>query len=193
MAEFKRTRYAKSGVEFSVLFSAKFLKDEVNGYKPVLREPASVSTAGGKQATQHIVLEPKVKGEPALTAGQANVATKVCKLRTFECMRELFELRAPGKVFVIGPRSYREFFDKAHEFLKKQGMQVEIETHMPVERAAPSRRPPPRRKSAESDPGLTAFLLLVLLTVLVLGGLWYKGLYPFNVKPKPEPELRERF
>jgi hypothetical protein len=193
MTELKRTRYAKSGVEFSVLFSAKFLKDDINGYKPMLREPPGVSTAGGKQATQHIVLEPKVKGEVTLTAGQANVATKTCKLRSYECIRELFEVRAPGKPFTIGARSYREFFDKAHGFMKKQGMQVEIETHLPGERAARSRRPPPRRQGEEGDNGMIIFLLLVLLTTLVLGGLWYRGMYPFNVAPKPEPELRERF
>ena len=52
----KSTQFAQQGLDFVTLFSAKFTRSIVSGYRPKLREPEE-TTAGGKQAIQHIVFE----------------------------------------------------------------------------------------------------------------------------------------
>lgn len=127
----KRTQYAQQGLDFVTLFAAKFAKVEVSGYRPVLREPIAESTGGGKQALQHMVLEPRIEGDPVLTVGAVNVATKTARLRTFDCLRRLFVVRFGERPFVIDQPEYQTFFDRAMEFMKRQGLQVEVETRPP--------------------------------------------------------------
>jgi len=68
------------------LFEAKFGKQSVSGYRPFLREPRVESTGGGAQAVQHMVMEPQLEGDPTLTVGYVNVATKTAKVRTYGCL-----------------------------------------------------------------------------------------------------------
>ena len=162
VAEMKRTQFAQQGLDFVSLFSAKFSHQKFSGYIPQLREPAE-STAGGKQAVQHIIMSPTIEGDNMLTVGYVNVATKTGKLRTYDCMAEMHALRFRNQPFVVDAAQYQDFFDKANEFMRRQGMQVQIETRPP--RRASSRPPPRPKGSAGAD-----ILIWVLLVVIVFGG-----------------------
>jgi len=135
----KRTAFAQQGLDFVTLFSAKFQSTVVNGYQPQLREPSD-STAGGRQALQQIFFSPQRQGDPVLTVGTVNVVTKTAKLRTYDCVETLFVRRFRGRPFLVHPQRYQAFFDTAMEFMKRQGMQVEVETRPPD--VSRSSRPP---------------------------------------------------
>ena len=167
MPDIKRTQYAKRGVDFSILFGAKFFKVDVSGHQAALKQP-SVSTGGGVQALQHIVLDPKLAGGTQHTVGTVNCVTKEAKLRTYECVRGVHQKRTRGRPFPIQPAAYQEFFDKAHQFLSMQKMQITIETKPPG--GAPFRRAEPRDDESESS---GPWLWLALATILVLALLGY--------------------
>jgi len=157
----KATQYAQQGLDFATLFSAKFERQPISGYKPHLREPPE-TTAGGRQAIQHIAFEPQIEGDPVLTVGYVNVVTKTAKLRTYDCLAEMFTMRFSNRVFGLDQRQYQAWFDKAAEFMRRQGLQIQIETRPPV---AYSSRPPPR-------PGFdwANLILWVLLVIILVGG-----------------------
>ena len=163
----KATQFAQQGLDFATLFSAKFARSVINGYRPVLREP-SETTAGGKQAIQHIVFEPQILDDPMLAVGYVNVVTKTAKLRTFDCVAELFMMRFPKRVFTVDQRLYQAWFDKVAEFLRRQGMQIQIETHPPMR---VSSRPPPVGASMGAD-----LILWLLILVVMVGGIVGIGL-----------------
>ncbi len=145
-----------------VLFASKFLNVYVSGYKPMLMEPAE-STGGGRQATQHIVLKPQLDGDPLLTVGFVNVATRSAKLRSYECMRALHEMRFKERPFHVAHAQYQSFFERTQHFLKGRGMQVRIEAR-PPQRSQPAPAPPAPRRSA-------TWAWLVLMVVALLAGL----------------------
>jgi hypothetical protein len=156
-APMKRTQFAQKGLDFVTLFSAKFAQEKVGGYRPVLREPIAESTGGGKQALQHMVLEPRIDGDPVLTVGAVNVVTKTARLRTFDCVRQLFAMRFGARPFVIGQSQYQPFFDRAMEFMKRQGLQVEVETRPPgaSESSVPAR--------AQANLVVAAFVVMLVV------------------------------
>lgn len=153
-APMKRTQYAQKGLDFVTLFAAKFAQEKVGGYRPVLREPIAESTGGGKQALQHLVFEPRVAGDPMLTVGAVNVVTKTARLRTFDCVRQLFAMRFGTRPFAIDQSQYQAFFDRAMEFMKRQGLQVEVETR------------PPEVTGGSLPPGARANLLIWAFVVM---------------------------
>lgn len=161
--DIKRTAYAQQGLDFATLFSAKFHRHNINGYAPVLREPHAETTAGGKQAVQHMVLEPRIDGDPVLTVGYVNIASKQAKIRTYDCLLMLQKLRFPGRPFVLDHSGYQAFFDKVTEFMRRQGMLVDVETRPPT-MARQSGRPAAHRGSELAD-----IILWVLLIVIIVG------------------------
>ena len=139
MSDVKATAFAQQGLDFASLFEAKFHLLNVSGYKPVLRQPVAETTGGGAQAVQHMVLEPKIDGDPIVTVGQVNMVTKTAKLRTFDCLLDLHQMRFRGRAFHVDGGQYQSFFDRVLEFMRRQGLQVQIETRPPemVRRSAP--------------------------------------------------------
>ena len=163
MAEMKRTQYSQQGIDFATLFEAKFGKQSISGYRPVLREPAGETTGGGAQALQHMVMEPQLEGDPLVTVGYVNVATKTAKLRTYGCLQQLHEMRFGRKPFHFDQAQYQGFFDKAAEFMRRQGMQIQVETRPPMTTRS-SRPPPPPTKGG-------SVLVWIFVAAVVLGGL----------------------
>ncbi len=139
MSNFKATAFAQQGLDFVSLFEAKFHMLNVSGYSPLLRAPVAETTGGGAQAVQHMVLEPKIDGDPMVTVGQVNMATKTAKLRTFECLLSVHDMRFRGRAFHVDAGQYQSFFDRVLEFMRRQGLRVQIETRPPemVHRSAP--------------------------------------------------------
>lgn len=164
----KRTQYAQKGIDFVTLFSAKFAKERVSGYRPLLREPIAESTGGGKQALQHMVFEPQIDGDPVLTVGAVNVVTKIARLRTFDCIHQLFVLRFGERPFAVDQAQYQAFFERVAEFMKRQGLQVEVETRPPE--VAGASLPPAARGSNLLVWAFVIVVVLALATFLVVTG-----------------------
>ncbi|MBN4059069.1 hypothetical protein JYT22_00280 [Endomicrobium sp. AH-315-J14] len=128
----KRTHIAKGGVDFAMLFGAKFYLIDVSGHTPMLQEPQGVSTGGGKLARQHLLLKPKQTDSGSQrTVGWVNTVSKSCMIRSYECMVLMHEMRYKGRPFDLDQSAYQEFFDKAVGFFKSKQFQIEIETKPP--------------------------------------------------------------
>ena len=132
MSDVKATTFAQQGYDFVTLFEAKFHMLNISGYQPLLRTPLSETTGGGAQAVQHMILQPKIEGDPLVTVGQVNMATKTAKLRTFDCLLGVHEMRFRGRPFHVDQSQYQSFFDRVLEFMRRQGLQVQIETRPPM-------------------------------------------------------------
>jgi hypothetical protein len=161
MADMKRTAFAQQGLDFVTLFSAKFHRSRISGYAPVLREPPGETTGGGQQAVQHMILEPRMEGDPVWTIGYVNLVTKTAKLRTYDCMAMMHGIRFPGTPFPISHQQYQEFLDKVTEFARRQGLQLQIETRPPaLERAS-------HHPSVVTEP--SDIVLWIILAAIVVG------------------------
>lgn len=160
-----RTQHAQLAFDVAQLFVARFGKDEVSGYVPTMREPSGVSTGGGRQALQHIVLESKTPGESAVTVGQVNLVAHAGKLRTHDCLRQLHVQRFGQKPFALDAAAYQVFFDQAHRFLLKYSLAMVIEaTPSDAGPSAESRRVGTPAPTAKSSPfALVGIALLVIL------------------------------
>jgi len=132
MASVKRTMIAQQGFDFAGLFTIQFHRLKVGGgcvRSVQLLAPESDSTAGGKQALQHISLTPEAPGFAPVTVGSVNVAAKSGVLRTYSCLSKMYLQR--GKPLDVEPQSYQQFFDSARMFLGQQGITVQIEMEPP--------------------------------------------------------------
>jgi hypothetical protein len=159
VSDVKATAFAQQGLDFVSLFEAKFHMLNVSGYKPLLRQPVAETTGGGAQAVQHMLLEPKIEGDPVVTVGQVNLVTKTAKLRTFSCLLGVHEMRFRGRAFHVDPAQYQSFFDRVLEFMRRQGLHVQIETR-PPEMAT-------RRSAPPAEIGADVLVLALLVAVAV--------------------------
>jgi hypothetical protein len=172
---FKPTLITSQGLDFAALFTAKFSRYDLGGFKAMMREPAGVSTAGGKQATQHIVLARGDGVGATITVGHANVATKHCKLRTHACVERMHQLRYRGEIFPLDHARYQAFFDGVREFLERQGMRIEVETQPPGGMASV---PPPGGGSvggSKSSMLLSILVGLLAFAAAAVGALYFMG------------------
>jgi hypothetical protein len=142
----QRTFVAMQGFGLSARFDEHFAQDRISGFSPRLVEPAGVSTEGGKQALQHVTLQPGSPQSPVLTVGWVNCANNQARLRTCGCMQLIFARRFPGRQIVLDPLAYQHFLDRAAAFLQSQGMQVGPE-HVPPEGGGATGSVPASRSS----------------------------------------------
>lgn len=177
MDDVKRTQIAQQGVDFSTMFAAKYSHLDISGHVPLMRVPSAESTAGGKQATQHVLLEPRSGNGPVITIGQVNLATRSAKLRTYDCLKQLHALRFGEDPFVLRAADYQQFFDQLLTFTKKYGFQIDVETK-PPDVGRVSHRPPAHVQGGTT--GAWLFLLaLVMGAVVAVAYLIYTG----QIKP----------
>ena len=165
--EIKRTQIATAAVDQSRLFKTKFGDRIVSRHLPVLLEPPSVSTGGGAQAQQQIILQPRSQAGPTVNIGSMNCATKTAKLRTYDCLHQVHQLRFPGHSFGIEPTEYQMFFDDVRGFLQALGMQVAIEMHPPSAEGHSSLRPPVAAGGSSSRMLLVWAIVATALFVLL--------------------------
>lgn len=161
-----RTMNAQVAFDVAQLFVARFSKQDVNGYAPTMRPPMGVSTEGGRQALQHIVLESKTPGESAVTVGHVNLTAHSAKLRTHECLNQLHAMRFPKKLFPLDAAAYQLFFDAAQKFLSNYSLAMEVEARAPELTPAVDGKltaPPAQvgKRSALVVVGIVALMLLV--------------------------------
>lgn len=176
------TLYAQKGLEFVAVFQVKLANRDVSGYRPMLREPPGVSTAGGKQATQHIVLAPSDPNQHTWTVGFLNVATNTAKLRSFPCMEQLHRARFGSAPFPLNQKAYQDFFETAFALLKERGLLVEVEHELP-DVIPPSQAGSLGGAEGESDGPRTLTIALIGITIMIAVGigayLFLQGKIPF--------------
>jgi hypothetical protein len=151
MAEVKHTMFAGMAFGLAELFKHSVGKKRLKGeggvtYNVELSAPEGESTAGGKQALQHVKLVPE-RGGPTLVMGTANAVEKQAELRAFNQIDELHRQRFKGAPFDVEPSEYAALLEAARSFFVDYKYAVSIVDApppratgtTPVAPAAPSR------------------------------------------------------
>jgi hypothetical protein len=127
-----------------------------------LTVPAGPSTGGGKQALQHIRLNPRRNGFNTFVAGTVNQVERRADLRDFDHVAIMHEVRHRGPLDIT-TQEWEQFIRKAEVVLNGAGIQS-------------MRVPPPRelleqrRSSQRVSKG--AIIALVVVAVLALIVIW---------------------
>lgn len=143
------TAVAGRAAEFAALFNHTFsamLEGPVN-CRIDLTEPAGPSTAGGKQALQHIRLAP-MDGSAAIVIGSVSQPENAAEIRTFRHLNELHARRYKGARVPVDVNAYRELTKRLHAFFVAQGFGVVM---VDVTDAPASNYPPPMPAGAPSQ------------------------------------------
>jgi len=121
----KYTQVAAKAVSLAELFEARF-EHGLDGpvrFRVELSAPEGPSTAGGKQAMQHIKLIPP-DGAATIVIGSANTTRQMAEIRTFEHLAELYGQRYRGARIPIDIARYRELTQALAGFFKAMRMTV---------------------------------------------------------------------
>src|SRR5689334_18046102 len=123
MSDPKRTAFAMQALSLAETFNIMLQAERVKGpvtYRVELSAPDGMSTAGGKQATQHVKLVPE-GGGTTIVAGSANQAESWAELRTFEHLKMLHAQRFKGAEIPLNRVQYNELVEKLKAFFAQQG------------------------------------------------------------------------
>jgi len=140
--EYKYTQVAQRAVSLAELFAARFergLEGPVR-FRVELSAPDGPSTAGGKQALQHIKLIPD-GGGLAVVIGSANTTRMTAEIRTFEHVAELYAQRFHGAKIPVDVTRYYELGQGLATFFRAMRMSVTFAELGGAALAAPA---PPR-------------------------------------------------
>ncbi len=148
MADYKYTQVAAKAVSLAELFDARFERglDGPVRFKVELSAPDGPSTAGGKQALQHIKLVPE-GGGLAVVIGSANTTKMVAEIRTYEHIAALYAQRFHGARIPVDVTRYYELGQALATFFRAMRMTVSVAELDGAARTAP---PPPAASSSRS-------------------------------------------
>jgi hypothetical protein len=178
MAQAKHTMFAGMAVGLAELFKHSVGKKRLEGttgvsYSVELSAPDGPSTAGGKQAVQHVKLVPE-HGGPTLLIGTANAVEKIAELRTFKQVDEMHRQRFKGAPFDADLGQYEALVDACKAFFTEYKYQVTLLDYTPA--PSPSRSmaavgskavvPPAGVAKLPSSP--LRFIITVALTAAVV-------------------------
>jgi hypothetical protein len=94
-------------------------------YVPELTTPEGPSTAGGKQAMQHLRLAPRHAGFPILVAGRANHAKGNAELRSYEYLAAIHRQRY-RRPLALDRTGYEQFLAVAKSFFEALRLETSI-------------------------------------------------------------------
>ena len=122
----KYTQVAAKAVSLAELFEARFDKglDGPVRFRVVMSAPDGPSTAGGKQALQHIRLVPADGGGSAIVIGTADTVRHSAEIRTYEHVAELYAQRFRGARVPLDVPRYRELTQTLAVFFRAMKMTV---------------------------------------------------------------------
>ena len=126
MPDGNRTMFAMKALTLADTFNMTLGKERVQGpitYRVELSAPDGMSTAGGKQATQHVKLVPE-GGGATVVAGSANQAESWAELRSFEHLQVLHAQRWKGAELPVNRVQYNEVMQKVRAFFSERGLKV---------------------------------------------------------------------
>ena len=172
MSDPKRTAFAMQALGLAETFNLMLQAERVKGpvsYRVELSAPDGMSTAGGKQATQHVKLIPE-GGGTTIVAGSANQAEKWAELRTFEHLKLLHAQRFKGAEIPLNRVQYNELLEKLKGFFAQHGGCTVRVAEAPREASAPAAAAPAR-------PAPTGAIIIAIILVVALaaaaGVTWY--------------------
>ncbi|APR84420.1 Hypothetical protein A7982_09769 [Minicystis rosea] len=145
MNQSKYTMVAAKAVSLAELFEARF---EAGLEGPVrcrveLSAPDGPSTAGGKQALQHIKLVP-ADGTPAIVIGSANTIRQTAEIRTFDHIAALYAQRFKGARIPIDVTRFQELSQNLATFFRAMQLTVTFADARSAGLAAPQAEGPAR-------------------------------------------------
>lgn len=172
MSDPKRTAFAMQALGLAETFNIMLQAERVKGpvtYRVELSAPDGMSTAGGKQATQHVKLVPE-GGGTTIVAGSANQAEKWAELRSFEHLKLLHAQRFKGAEIPLNRVQYNELLEKLKAFFAQQGHCNVRVAELP--RGTPA---PATAVAGKSGPSgtLVIALILVFAALTAAGVTWY--------------------
>lgn len=139
MDQSKYTQVAAKAVSLAELFDARFEQglDGPVRFRVELSAPDGPSTAGGKQALQHIKLVPAISG-PAIVIGSANTILQTAEIRTFDHIAALYAQRFKGASIPVDVTRYQELSQALAVFFKAMRMNVTFADARAAGLAAPT-------------------------------------------------------
>ena len=173
MSDPKRTAFAMQALSLAETFNLMLQAERVKGpvtYRVELSAPDGMSTAGGKQATQHVKLIPE-GGGTTVVAGSANPVDKTAELRTFEHLKLLHAQRFKGAEIPLNRVQYNELLEKLKAFFAQQGQCTVRMAEVPRDAAVVDTSAARARGGASG----TMVLLIILVAALAAAGgvTWY--------------------
>ena len=162
----KHTIFASQALGLAAMFQALTAKHRLGGspaYLPQLAAPDGPSTAGGKQALQHVSLIPEGGGD-TIVIGSANTVEKRAELRSYRHVGRTYGQRWRGAQLPFERESYDELLKQIQAFFSSQSFTVTV-LDLPAERE--ERPTGPNRSRARS------LLLPGLLVVAAAGAAAY--------------------
>ncbi len=160
MVQVKYTQVAAQAVSLAELFEAQFEKG-IEGrchYRVELSAPDGPSTAGGKQALQHIKLIPE-DGGPSIVVGSCHTVKQTAEIRMYGSLEKLHEQRFRGLPFPIDARTYRKLAQELAGFFTQYRIKVAF-----AEEALP-----PVPAPVESNPARVWTWVILGLVLVALG------------------------
>jgi hypothetical protein len=170
MSDPKHTAFAMQALGLAEMFNLMLQAERVKGpvtYRVELSAPDGMSTAGGKQATQHVKLVPE-GGGTTIVAGSANQAENWAELRTFEHLKILHAQRFKGAEIPLNRVQYNELLEKLKAFFADK-CTVRV-AEMPRD-AAPASSPASSSKGASGT--LVLLIILVVAVAAAVGVTWF--------------------
>ncbi len=168
---YKYTQVAAKAASLVELFDARF-EEGLPGpvpYKVELSAPDGPSTAGGKQALQHIKLVP-TGGGPAIVIGSADTNKQTAEIRTYEHIAALYAQRFKGARIPLDVTKYQDLSQGLATFFRGMRMAVSF-SHLDGVVQHPASIHPPATGGERSWTAITVSILVGL--VLLGGAFWF--------------------
>src|SRR5262245_2003921 len=128
MAEPSHTVFAARAFGLAELFKLAVGPTRLEGpvvYTAELAAPDGPSTAGGREALQHVSLRPE-GGGATLVVGSANGVDQHVELRTYGYVARLYRQRFKGAALPFGEPAYGVLLEKMRGFFGSQGFRVSL-------------------------------------------------------------------
>jgi hypothetical protein len=157
----KHTIFASQALGLAAMFQALTSKHRLGGnpsYLPQLAAPDGPSTAGGKQALQHVSLIPEGGGD-TIVIGSANTVEKRAELRSYRHVARTYGQRWRGAGLPFEQEPYEDLVNQIQAFFSSQSFSVTLLDVAEVEER-------PMRQTASRS-----FLVPSLVAVAALAGL----------------------
>jgi hypothetical protein len=145
-----------------MLFEKVVVKGDVPR-TPALAAPDGISTGGGKQARQHIVLKPEDETAHTYAVGWVDRTLGMVELRSYEYLAEQHQQRFGKKPFPLDEASFKVFFQKAKDFFTREKLPVRVET---LPRSATTAPTPTAVAPAPASKGM--MILVAVLAILLV-------------------------
>lgn len=163
----KRTQVAQGAYDFARYFTSSFENVRFGTSVPrraELAAPEGMSTGGGRQARQSVVLVADRPGSPVLTVGWVEVAARRAQLRTHRALAAVHRARFRDRLLDIDEASYGQFMAQAQGLLTACGVVIALDddTNVPI-----SQRPPPLPQQAAQDDNLLNYFAVGFVAFVI--------------------------